>query len=174
MTRSKFFFRQIIQFEMKLFGFLSIALLLSSTAAIMKTRFRSTKCFSFNESLVSFRCYLKAYSRNCVTLNYVEVSKVLYEKPIEVVVECHIICVESADLIHRSNANFTKCATKQFIDKYSITNSHSAVQWMGPQITFFQAALYLWWRSLPLSFWKNVLFLPWVKNIATSRNACSI
>lgn len=69
---------------MKLFGFLAIAVLFPSTEAIMKSRFRAAKCFSFNETLDTFKCNLKPYSRNCVTLNSVEVRKVLYEKPIEV------------------------------------------------------------------------------------------
>lgn len=57
---------------------------LSASNAAMKTRFRALKCSSLNESLASMTCFLKAYSRNYVTVNYVETRKVIYDKPIEV------------------------------------------------------------------------------------------
>lgn len=63
---------------------LSLAIAVAATDALMRTRFRALKCSSLNESLASMTCYLKPYSRNYVTINYVETRKVLYKKPIEV------------------------------------------------------------------------------------------
>lgn len=68
---------------MKVWRFIVAISLLLATDALMRTRFRAMKCSS-NETLVSMKCFLKAYSRNYVTINSVETRKVQYEKPIEV------------------------------------------------------------------------------------------
>lgn len=67
---------------MKVLGFLFVALM---SATAMKTRFRGIKCTSFNETLSTMKCFLKAYSRTYVTINFIEDVKVQFEKPIEVV-----------------------------------------------------------------------------------------
>lgn len=69
---------------MKVWAFLVIAVCLPAITAFMRTRFRGAKCSSFNETIVSYKCFLKAYSRTYVSLNSIENRKMKYEGPIEV------------------------------------------------------------------------------------------
>lgn len=122
---------------MKVCGFLVAMAFLSTTDAIMKTRFRAMKCTSFNETYVSMKCFLKAYSRTYVIINSIETRKVKYEKPIEVIfhVSCVIHC--NRNDFGRLKWNWTS-ATELFITKCSIPSSNGAASWMEHQTTSSQ------------------------------------
>lgn len=70
---------------MKLNQIVIALLLIASSGAFTKSRFKSVKCVSLNETVVEIRyCYLKAYSRTYVSFNYGETRKLSLEKPVEV------------------------------------------------------------------------------------------
>lgn len=60
-----------------------VLLLMHSSDAFTKSKFKSVKCVSLNETVAKIRyCYLKAYSRTYVSLNYGESRKLPLEKPV--------------------------------------------------------------------------------------------
>lgn len=111
----------------------SLVIFVATTEAFMRTRFRALKCSSLNESLASIKCFLKPYSRDYVSMNYVETRKVQYEKPIEVK-SLNFSELDNLQNLHSLNLNLV-FVTEQFITKYSTMNSNGAASLMGHRIT---------------------------------------
>lgn len=62
-----------------------LTLLVNFSETTTKSKFKSVKCTSLNETVAKIRyCYLKAYSRSYVSLNYGETRMLPLKKPVEV------------------------------------------------------------------------------------------
>lgn len=73
---------------------LLLAILICDVEAV-KTRFRSLKCVSLNESIVFHNCFLKPYNRNHTTMNFAFTHKLPFEAPLKVsVIETKVFLAE--------------------------------------------------------------------------------
>lgn len=71
---------------MKLFLAFILLNLLTSTCGVLKTRFKSVKCTVLNNTVMKNNyCYLKAYSRTYVTINWAETRFLPIGKPLNVI-----------------------------------------------------------------------------------------
>lgn len=62
-----------------------LTLFVNCSETTTKSKFKSVKCTSLNETVAKIRyCYLKAYSRSYVSLNYGESRMLPLEKPVKV------------------------------------------------------------------------------------------
>lgn len=69
---------------MKFFTLVCLVVLLATTDGTMRSRFRGIKCSSFNNSIVSLKCGLKAYSRTYVVANMLQKIHLQIVGPVEV------------------------------------------------------------------------------------------
>lgn len=71
--------------DMKSVSLLYVIIFLSASSGLIRSRFRSIKCTPLNETIASFNyCFLKAYSRTYVTVNWGITRHYPFEKPQEV------------------------------------------------------------------------------------------
>lgn len=76
--------------------FLALIVFFPATSGLLQTRFKSMKCTVLNKTVLSINfCYVKAYSRDCASLNWEENRYYPMGTPLEVIIVYNLSYLET-------------------------------------------------------------------------------